>query len=587
VLDAGWSDAFAKVPRRRVRNECQLLRKDGSRVLASVETIPLYDEGGRYDGLVALITDVSERHKAEEALRASEAKYRALFESSPFPKWLFDLETLGFLEVNEAAIRRYGYSREEFLQKTLRDVLSPGDLLAFERTVVADEPASTHPGPWKHKTKDGTLIDVEMSWQVLSLEGRRTGLVVAQDITERMGLEAQLRQAQKMEAIGSLAGGIAHDFNNLLSVILGYTSLITDEMPAGDPVRADIYEIQKAGERAADLTRQLLAFSRQQVLQPRAVDLNQLLTGLEKMLGRVLGEDVGLSLEAAASLGTVHADPGQLEQIIMNLVVNARDAMIEGGELVIETSNVEVDASARAADLGVPAGSYVALRVKDSGVGMDASTRLRIFEPFFTTKEKGKGTGLGLSTVFGIVQQSGGHIHVESEKGVGTTFSIYLPRISGSAPSLSRVTAPPPTLRGTETILLVEDETNVRTVARAILQRGGYRVLEAANAGEALLACEQMEGRIDLLLTDIVMPRMSGRQLAARLVAMRPDMSVICMSGYTPASIAERSVFDSEVAFLQKPLTPDALLRKVREVLSAATRRVEASPLDGRGKPPM
>ncbi len=402
---------------------------------------------------------------------------------------------------------------------------------------------------------------------VTDADDRVTHFVGVQtDVTERRELEAQLRQSQKMEALGTLAGGVAHDFNNLLSVILSYSEIILGELPEGDPHRADVDEVRRAGERAADLVRQLLAFSRQQRLQPRLVDLGQLVAGMEKMLRRVLGEDVGLTLRAYPGLGSVYADPGQIEQIVMNLVVNARDAMPGGGALRVETRAVEIDADDDPIR-GLPAGAYVQLVVADTGVGMDAATRERIFEPFYTTKDKGKGTGLGLSTVFGIVSQSQGHIGVDSEPGQGATFTISLPRVDHASDPPPRAALAPTSLLGTETVLLVEDDEQVLTMASAILRRHGYTVLDAENGGEAFLISEQHPGAIDLLLTDVVMPRMSGKQLAQRLRADRPAMKVIYMSGYADGPVGNHGVHGHEVAMLPKPITAESLLRRVREIL--------------------
>jgi signal transduction histidine kinase len=378
--------------------------------------------------------------------------------------------------------------------------------------------------------------------------------------------EAQLRQSQKLEAIGRLAGGIAHDFNNLLSVILSYGEFALERIPEGDATRADLAEIRKAGERAAALTQQLLAFSRQQILEPQILDLNDVLRGVERMLARVLGEDVELRLSLDDRLGLVDADRGQIEQVVMNLVVNARDAMPDGGRLTLETSNADLSDAYAAEHLGVAPGRYVMFAVSDTGVGMDKETQSRIFDPFFTTKARGKGTGLGLATVFGIVQQSRGSIWVYSEPGAGATFKVYLPR----AERASRFPPAPATRAprgGTETILLVEDEEPVRLVAREILRRAGYRVLEARSAGEALEISRSHATAIDVLLTDVIMPAMNGRELAARIAAERPLIRALFMSGYTDDLIAHHGVLDPGVSFLQKPLRPDTLLQKVRDVL--------------------
>ncbi len=408
------------------------------------------------------------------------------------------------------------------------------------------------------RTADLKRANEELQWEIS--ERQKTEEALRRS-------EEQLRQAQKLEAIGRLAGGIAHDFNNLLTVILSYSEVLLELIGPERPMRAEVEEIQRAGVRAADLTRQLLAFSRQQVFDPAVLDLNQVLTGVHKMLTRVLGEDIELTMLLAPHLGWVKADQGQIEQVVMNLAVNARDAMPDGGKLTIETANVELDEDYARGHLEVSPGPYVLLAVSDTGIGMDRATQARVFEPFFTTKERGKGTGLGLATVFGIVKQSGGSVWIYSEPGAGATFKIYLPQIE-SPEAMARPAALSAAIpRGSETILLAEDEDQVRAVARGILQRAGYHVLEARTPGEALLISEQHPVGIDLLLTDVIMPKMNGRELAERIVSMRPGIKVLFMSGYTDDVILHHGVLDSGVAFMQKPLTPDSLTRKVRQVL--------------------
>jgi signal transduction histidine kinase len=405
----------------------------------------------------------------------------------------------------------------------------------------------------------------------------RLGPVVRRELEEtknrreRVRLEDQLRQAQKMEAIGRLAGGFAHDFNNMMTAVIGFSHFVLARLEEAHPLRSHVEEIKRAGERASALTSQLLAFSRKQVLQPRVLDLNEVVNEVEKLLQRLIGEDIELVSVLDPGLEPVGADPGQLEQVIMNLALNARDAMTTGGKLTIETANVELDEHHAASHFDVEPGAYVLLAVSDTGVGMDAETQARIFEPFFTTKEQGKGTGLGLATVFGIVKQSGGDVFVYSEPGRGTTFKIYLPRVQAPVERLEPRATPETPPRGSETILLVEDEEMVRNLEREVLEAQGYRVLEARNARHALELAQEHAGAIHLLVTDVVMPELSGRELAEQLVALRPDSKVLYTSGYADDAIVRHGVLEPGIAFLPKPLTPASLAHKVREVLDSPT----------------
>jgi two-component system cell cycle sensor histidine kinase/response regulator CckA len=529
----------------------------------------------------ALKADIGARQAAERAARDSEASFRLLADAMPQLVWMADAAGQNTY-VNQQWQIYTGLSAAESAGGGFTKAIHPEDQArATQVWAEAQARAETFSVELRMVRADGAR-----RWWLLRgvpVKNDRGGIIkwfgTCTDIDELKEAgdrlrrtEDQLRQSQKMEAVGRLAGGIAHDFNNLLSVILGYTTLVLDELAPGAPFRDEIEEVRRAGERATELTRQLLAFSRQQMLQPKVLDLGVVVAGLEKMLRRLLGEDIELLLVPAAGPAKVHADPSQIEQILMNLAVNARDAMPRGGSLTLRVETVEaadVDADA-AAHLDLSVGPYVRLQVTDTGIGIDPALRDKIFEPFFTTKEKGKGTGLGLSTVFGIVKQSRGHISVTSTVGAGTTFRVYLPSTQRAADGPALVDESNVQLRGTETILLVEDDEQVRGTNREILRRSGYNVLTAQNGGEAFLVSEKFSSPIHLLLTDVVMPRMSGRELADRLTLMRPGLKVLYVSGYAENAIVHHGVIDERIAFLQKPIMPDALLRKVRSVLSSS-----------------
>jgi len=510
-----------------------------------------------------------ERRRSEDALRKNEEMFRLLFSYSPLPTWVLDRETLRFLQVNDATIRQYGYSYEEFGSMSILDLRpeeKDKDLEPFRQW----NGQGRYHGNWKHRKKDGKLMEVEIIAHELDYAGRRVRLLVAQDITERRLLEQQFRQAQKMEAVGRLAGGVAHDFNNLLMVIKGHTELLLNAIPSPEQVTRKVEQIERAADRASTLTRQLLAFSRMQILQPRVMNLNFVVEDMGKLLPRLIGEDIELVIRTTANLGAIRADASQMEQVIMNLAVNARDAMPGGGRLLIETSNEELDSAYSAVHPAIQKGSYVLLAVSDNGTGMDAETQAHIFEPFFTTKEQGKGTGLGLATVYGVVKQSGGFIWVYSELGKGTCFKIYLPCVdqpvekTGSTQSFSE--AP----RGTGTILLTEDEQDVREVAREFLESGGYTVIEARNGAEAMELVAKHQGDIDLLVTDMVMPGITGQELGAFLRQKRPGLPVLFMSGYSEHAAAESLVEGASIRLLTKPFSRWAFLRAVHDILKKA-----------------
>ena len=534
--------------------------------------------GEQVIGRVWSFRDVTEHRRAEEALIKSQNKYIDLYENAN--DMIFTLDLLGnFTSINRAAYASFGYRVEELLGKGLQHVLTPESFKYAMTTLqraVAEKSDLMGIQPWEFEglKKDGTKVLLEVRARLILEDGNVMGVqAIARDVTERKQseeekafLQEQLRQSQKMEAIGRLAGGIAHDFNNLLTIIGGYSALSFLELKEEDPLKGNLRAVQKATERAANLTRQLLAFSRRQPMEMKVLDLNATLRDMDKMLRRVIGEDIKLVTHLAEDLGRTKTDPGQIEQVIMNLVVNARDAMPEGGRLTIETANVELDEAYVRGHVGVKPGRYLMLSVSDTGAGMTQEVKERVFEPFFTTKGAGKGTGLGLSTVYGIVKQSGGNIWVYGEPEKGAAFKIYLPRVDEPTEVFKeKLVKDLP--RGSETVLLVEDEEEVRKLAAQILQRQGYKVLEAPQEGDALLICEQHQTPVHLMLTDVVMPGMSGHQLAERLKSLQPEMKVLYMSGYTDNTIIQHGVLVEGVNYISKPFTVDALERKVREVL--------------------
>ncbi len=545
-------------------HEFRFRHRDGTYHWIRDEQRLLRDAAGAPGEIVGSWSDITERKRAELKLAESEEQFRAVFDGAIDAKVVTD-DDGRFLEVNPAACELYGCPRAELLKRKVEEFAEPG--FRFEQVLATAGATGRFRASHRLFRPDGTVRDVDASTTINVLPGRHFSAL--RDMTEHRQLEGQFRQAQKMEAVGQLAGGVAHDFNNLLGVITGYSELLSRRLEPEHAGHKALEQIRKAADRAAALTRQLLAFSRKQVLEPKVLDLNAVLAGVDKMLRRLIGEDVQIQTRFAEDLWQVKADPGQVEQVIVNLAVNARDAMPKGGQLTLETANTALDAAYARAHTYVRPGPYVMLAVSDTGHGMDAGTQSRIFEPFFTTKEPGKGTGLGLATVFGIVKQSGGHINVYSEPGRGSTFKVYLPRIDEVATKEEAATPPPPPPTGTETILLVEDAEALRVMIREILESGGYTVVDASNPDEALARAQAYRGSLHLMLTDVVLPHMSGPDLAASLARVLPEMRVLYMSGYAADAIGNHGVLEPGTFFIQKPFTADDLLRKLRAVLDA------------------
>src|SRR6266850_1561289 len=579
IVGRPWQEVYAPQDVERVEKEIReslrktgkwygpmnIHRRDGSALPVEMAITSLPD-----GGVVCVSRDMTAKRDAENARAQAEAKYKMLVEQVAAISYIAELGIHGeWLYVSPQVETMFGFSTEEWLgdSKAWTQHVHPEDHKIVEAAEAASQRGERFQAEYRVVRKDGRVIWV--SDTAVVVEGSDAhplmeGIIV--DITERKQLETQLQQARRMEAIGRLAGGIAHDFNNLLTIIKGYTELALNRPKISPELQADVERIEDASERASTLVRQLLAFSRRQVLQPKLLDLNSIVMGLDKLLRRLMDEAIQMSTVPGKNIGTIKADPGQMEQVIMNLVVNARDAMPTGGRLTVETANVELDAAYASDHATVKPGQYVMLAVSDTGTGMSPETVAHIFEPFYTTKESGRGTGLGLSTVYGIVKQSGGYVWVYSEVGRGTTFKIYLPRVDAPAEDLELPRAPE-TVAGTETILLAEDDPMLRPLTKGLLERLGYTVIDAENAATALEAARHHGGPIQLLVADVVMPGASGRELARQLEKTRPRTKVLYVSGYTDDAIVHHGMLEPGLNFLQKPFTPATLARKVREVL--------------------
>lgn len=562
--------------------EYRLRHKNGAWLVLESTSSVIRNDKGEPEKLIIVNRDVSERKRAEEALRRSEVGFRSVVEDAPYG--IYRASPAGrLLQVNPALQKMLGYElKGELLQRDMPSEIfrHPGEYQRFAELLARTVESKDVEMEWKRR--DGTPITVHCSGRRVNDENGSPAYfeVFAEDVTEKRVLEKQLRMAQKMEAIGRLSGGIAHDFNNLLGVIIGYSRVLKRELGTNIALCEHALEIEKAGQRAASLTKQLLAFSRQQVLTPAILNLNTLAADMEKMLPQLLGEDIEVSMVLNPELGNVKADQSQIEQVIMNLAVNARDAMPAGGKLKVETTNAELDQGYVWDHPGSKVGSYVLLTVTDTGTGMDAATLTHIFEPFFTTKEIGKGTGLGLATVYGIVKQSNGYISLDSAPGRGTSFQVYLPRYAGPPAVDELKLDSADNLRGTETILLVEDSEPLRKLAKTYLESSGFHVLSAESGEDALEVARRSGGTFDLLLTDVVMPGMNGRVLAEHMLLRQPEMKVLYMSGYTDSFIAGHGVLDPGTHLLHKPFIEEVLIRKVRDVLDGGKKpAARASPV--------
>jgi two-component system cell cycle sensor histidine kinase/response regulator CckA len=553
--------------------EKRVVRKDGSSLHANISIKALRDSNGSLTNVIVVLHDVTTRSMAEQALRRSEERYRDLIENAHDMIYTHDLDG-NYTSMNAAVEYIAGYTPEDVLSMNIRDIIMPDELPRVNEMISRKlQGGRVTNYELNIRAKDGRTITVEVNTRIVYRDGEPVGIQgIARDITGRKNLEEQLLQAQKLESVGRLAGGIAHDFNNMLTAINGYSDLALRRVGVDGTIRGYLEEIKKAGERSALLTNQLLAFSRRQILHPQMITVNDVINDTMNMLKRMIGEDIDLVTHLKPTAGSIKFDPGQLGQVLMNLAVNARDAMPDGGKLTIETSNIFIDPNYASTHVGLLPGAYVLLSVSDTGTGMSSEVQEQIFEPFFTTKAVGKGTGLGLATVYGIVRQSGGGIFVYSEPGHGTTFKIYIPRVADEHPAEEEPEITPKLAIGSETILLAEDEELVRSLSRQVLESCGYHVIEASDGIEAMEILEKDTGSVDLLITDVIMPRMGGRELSERLRLTRPELPILFASGYTDEAVVRHGVLDSNINFLQKPFTLDDVARKVRDLLDARER---------------